>query len=267
MGADLLDAARAGDRRALEALLAQHQDQIYRFSMAMCRDPQDASDVLQETMLALAKGAPAVRGASASTWLYAVARSFCAKKRRRSRFAPDPATNLSLDLAPDAVADPGRAPDESLDRARLDEALHRAIHDLEPMYREVLVLRDVEGLSAAEVAQTLGLGEAAVKSRLHRARRQVRDALSPLLAPKPAAPAPGRCPDVLRLASARLEGQISAQTCADLEAHLAGCPRCRQACESLRATLALCRSTPAPEVPAALQRSVRLALQDFFLES
>ena len=71
----LIDRARAGDRAALETLLARHQPQIYRFAMKVCGDPEDARDVLQETMLTMARGIGAFRGASTlSTWLYAVAR-------------------------------------------------------------------------------------------------------------------------------------------------------------------------------------------------
>src|SRR5512143_3531332 len=86
----LLERARAGDHRALESLLERHQAQVYRFGMKMCRDPEDAKDVLQDTLLAMARGVKDFRGASSvSTWLYTIARSFCIKKRRRSKFAPD----------------------------------------------------------------------------------------------------------------------------------------------------------------------------------
>ena len=256
----LLTAARGGDREALTALLHRHQAQIYRFSRAMCRDVADAEDVLQDTMLALARGVTGIRGPSVSTWLYAVARSACARRRRRSRHAPS--ALLPLDEARDQAEDPRPGPEESLDAARLDAALHEAIHGLAPMYREVLALRDVEGLSAAEVAATLNLSEAAVKSRLHRARVQVRDRLAPLLGPAPAPRAPG-CPDVATLLSKKLEGQVSARTCAELEAHLASCAPCRGACDTLREALALCRSSASPEVPEQVQRAVARAVQNF----
>ena len=97
----LLEAARRGDGRALEDLLERHQAQVYRFGMKMCRDPEDARDVLQDTLLAMAKGVRDFRGASSiSTWLYTIARSFCIKKRRRSKFAPEPERSLEIDAAP-----------------------------------------------------------------------------------------------------------------------------------------------------------------------
>jgi len=72
---ELLAAARAGDRGALEALLERHEAQVYRFGMKMCRDPEDAKDVLQETLLAVARGVRDFRSASSvSTWLFPIAR-------------------------------------------------------------------------------------------------------------------------------------------------------------------------------------------------
>jgi RNA polymerase sigma-70 factor (ECF subfamily) len=261
----LLDSARAGDRAALERLLARHQGRVYRFGLKMCRDEEDAKDVLQDTLLAVARNLKDFRGASSvSTWLYSIARSFCIKKRRRGKFAPESET--SLDLGPEgeaqAVADPGRGPDESLAGRQIEAALEEAIGSLEPMYREVLVLRDVEGLSAPEVGEIMGLGVEAVKSRLHRARVAVRERVAPLLGiPEPAAPLASACPDVVSLFSRHLEGEISADVCADMERHLAACPRCRARCDSLQRTLTLCRSSPAPAVPEPVQRSVREALR------
>src|SRR6185503_7450233 len=151
----LLERARSGDGEALERLLERHQAQVYRFGMKMCRDPEDAKDVLQDTLLAVARGVRDFRGASSlSTWLYSIARSFCIKKRRRSQFAPEEERSLDTDLTTEAnrLAAPGRSPDETLAGKQVEQALEKAISALEPMYREVLLLRDVEGLTAPEVA-------------------------------------------------------------------------------------------------------------------
>ncbi|HSB18601.1 MAG TPA: sigma-70 family RNA polymerase sigma factor [Anaeromyxobacteraceae bacterium] len=261
----LLEAARAGDRAALDQLLTRHQSRVYRFGLKMCRDSEDAKDVLQETLLAVARNVKDFRGASSvSTWLYTIARSFCIKKRRRSKFAPE--QEEPLDLGPEGeasrIADPGRAPDESLAGRQIESALENAIGDLEPMYREVLVLRDVEGLTAPEVAEVMGLTVEAVKSRLHRARLAVREKVAPLLGvPEAAAPLASTCPDVVTLFSRHLEGEISADVCGEMERHLAACPRCRAKCDSLQRTLVLCKSSPAPEVPQPVQQSVRDALR------
>ncbi len=268
----LLERARAGDHQALETLLERHQAQVYRFGMKMCRDPEDAQDVLQDTLLSVARGVRDFRGASSiSTWLYAIARSFCIKKRRRSKFAPDEERSLDVEMTAEGrqLADPAQSPDEALAGKEVERALEQAIHALEPMYREVLLLRDVEGLTAAEVAEVIGVSVQAVKSRLHRARLSVRAQVAPLLGvPTHGAAASGTCPDVLTLFSQHLEDEISADVCTEMERHLQGCERCRGACDSLQRTLALCRATgPTAEVPASVQTSVKVALRRFLAEN
>jgi RNA polymerase sigma factor (sigma-70 family) len=170
----LLERARTGHGRALGQLLEAHQGQVYRFGMSMCRDPEDAKDVLQDTLLAFARSAGDLRGASSiSTWLYKVARSYCIKKRRRSKFAPGRERSLDTDDAAEVeLADAGNPPDETVAGKEVGQALERAIDALEPMYREVLILRDVEGLTAPEVAEVLGSSVDAVKSRLQPVLRE-----------------------------------------------------------------------------------------------
>ena len=126
------------------------------------------------------------------------------------------------------------------------------------------MLRDVEGLSAPEVARILGMSVEAVKSRLHRARVAIREELAPALGRPAIAPPRGAlCPDVLTLFSQHLEGEIDPSVCATMEAHLAQCHHCRDACESLKRTLAICRQLPTPDVPASLAASVKAAIHEF----
>ena len=261
----LLEAARAGDRRALEELLERHQAQVYRFGIRMCGHPEDARDVLQETLLAMARGLKDFRGASSlSSWLYTIARSFCIKRRRRSKFAPAPERSLETDAAAAVagLADPGKGPEEALMGKRIEQALAAAIAGLAPSYREVLVLRDIEGLTAPEVAEVIGISVSAVKSRLHRARTAIRDQMAPVLGMDAGDEREEACPDVLSLFSQHLEGDISADVCAAMERHIEGCARCRGACESLERTLALCRTADTGlEVPAAVQAAVKAALR------
>jgi RNA polymerase sigma-70 factor, ECF subfamily len=265
---DLLERARKGDRDALETLLAHHQTQIYRFGLKMCRDPEDAQDVLQDTLFAMARGVRDFRGASSvSTWLYTIARRFCIRKRRRSKFAPARTQSLDSDVEIETarLADPAKGPDETLAGHEVEVALDQAIGALEPKYREVLLLRDVEGLTAPEVAEVLGLSVEAVKSRLHRARLSVRAQLAPILGvqAKPAAASSGPCPDILTLFSRYIEGEISPAVCATMERHLESCAACRTACDSLRRTLTLCHASGADvRVPVAVQESVKGALKD-----
>jgi len=262
---ELLDAARGGDRAALERLLERHQGQVFRFGLKMCGSEDDAKDVLQETLIAAARTLRDFRGGSSlSTWLYTIARSFCIKQRRTSKHAPQ--HFASLDEASSearAVPDVRRGPDEEASGAQVQAALQDAIAALDPKYREVLVLRDVEGLPAAQVGEILGLSVEAVKSRLHRARIAVRERVAPALGvvdlPSPAV-AEAACPDVVELFSKHVEGDISGTICSALEAHLQGCERCRARCDSLRATLTLCAAA-GDEVPLRVERSVRAALR------
>jgi RNA polymerase sigma-70 factor (ECF subfamily) len=161
------------------------------------------------------------------------------------------------------LAAPTPSPEQELAGQELDLALTAAIASLDPAQREVLVLRDVEGLTAPDVGKVLGLSVEAVKSRLHRARLTVREKLAPTLGMAALQEGAAPCRDVLRLFSQYLEGDLAPDICAEMEEHVARCPRCRGACESLKRTLALCRNAPTPDLPESVARSVRDAVRDF----
>jgi RNA polymerase sigma-70 factor, ECF subfamily len=264
----LLARAKEGDADALDGLVRRYQPRIYRFGMKMCRDPAAAEDVVQETLLAMVRTLRGFRGeASVSTWLYTIARSFCIKKRRRPRSAPVAELSLETDRpAAASLPDASPAPDRLVEEHETRSALEAALASLSAPHREVIVLRDVEGLSAGEVAEVTGLSVDAVKSRLHRARAVLRARLAPVLGTPPAGrPAARGCPDVVSLFSRHLEGEIDDMVCAEMERHIAACDACRSACDSLKATLRVCRSVPAPEVPVRVQESVRRAIREVLL--
>jgi RNA polymerase sigma-70 factor (ECF subfamily) len=263
---ELLAQAREGSAEALEALLVRYQPHIYRFGLRMCGNADDASDVVQESLMAVARSVRGFRGdASLATWLYTISRRACMRMRRRRSGAP--AREEPLDATGDAtgrgLADPAPGPEQVAADREVQAALVAAIDRLEPPQREVLLLRDVEGLKAHEVAAVLGITVQAVKSRLHRARLAVRRGMAPLLDPPPDRPSPPPCADVALLFSRYLEGEIAAPACARMEAHLAGCGACRGACDSLKRTLALCRQSPEPTVPAPVAASVKAAIRAF----
>ena len=191
----LVAASRDGDPAALEALVRSHQDRVYSFAMRMCRNVEDAKDILQDTFLGVIRSIREFREESKfSTWLYRIAANACLKKRRRGVHDPTPDQELSLDdlmPRPDAEGRKPEIPDWSGDaeRALLDGELsarmESAIDKLPKDYKIVLVLRDVEGLSAEETAQAVGLSVPAVKSRLHRARVFVRRELADYLTGSP----------------------------------------------------------------------------------
>lgn len=160
----------------------------------------------------------------------------------------------------EAIADPASGPERTALSHEIEHHLSLAIDTLEPGQREVLLLRDVEGLSAPEVATVLGIRVDAVKSRLHRARMALRSRLAPALGHAVHPPAPG-CPDVLALFSRHLEGDIAADLCVQMEAHLAQCTNCLAACDSLRRSVALCRAAAPDPVPDAVAHAVRTSVR------
>jgi len=121
----------------------------------------------------------------------------------------------------------------------------------------------VEGLSAQEAAQVIGIDVGALKSRLHRARMAVRARLAPHLGLAAEGAATPSCRDVVEIFSRRLEGEIDGSACAELEGHLETCPTCRGRCDTLRATLTMCRRAGEAPVPPSVERQVRVALQQF----
>ncbi|TPV93255.1 MAG: RNA polymerase sigma factor [Myxococcales bacterium FL481] len=178
---DLLEAARSGDHHALERLLARNRERVYRFGLKICGHPEDAEDVQQDTLLTMARTIRGFRGnASLSTWLYTIARSFCVKKRRRSKFAPRYQQSVEQDATAEILnlQHPGASPDDALLAGELRTRLEVAIRALQPHHREVLILRDVDGRSTTEVAAVVGISIAAVKSRLHRVRESIAQTLN-----------------------------------------------------------------------------------------
>jgi RNA polymerase sigma-70 factor, ECF subfamily len=266
----LIEAARRGDRDALSQLLEKHQQRVFGFGVKMCGDVEDAKDVAQDTLLTLARTMRDFRGESSiSTYLYTVARSFCIKKRRRTKGAPahhEPLDKVNQESAPEAAA-PASTPEQMLLGREARETVAAALDKLDPDWREVIVLRDIEGLSAAEVAEVTGVSVAAVKSRLHRARAALRENLLGLVGGEPSEPARASCPDVLTMLSKKLEDEISPDVCAKMEAHLDDCPHCKSLCNSLKKTLSVCSSLPTPSVPSQVQESLRKAVAQAIGES
>ena len=257
----LLEAARAGDRHALDQLVGRIAPTVFRFSRAFCRDRSDAEDVLQETLAAMVRELRGFRGESAlSTWAFVVARNSCARMRRRRRREHEAIETMAH--RPDAAA-PVAEPDREFDRNALGRALDLAVRELPRAWREAILLRDVEGLSAAEAASALGIGERALKSRLHRARAALRAALRDGVtgAARGREPRPPGCPDLPVVFGRYLEGELGARACAELEGHIAGCARCGPECDELLASLARCRRARTAKPPLRVRRAVRAALR------
>jgi RNA polymerase sigma-70 factor (ECF subfamily) len=180
--------AAAGDDTAFEALVARYQHRVYRLACRLTSET-DAADVLQDTFLQIYRHLPTFRGdARFSTWIYRVATNASLMHRRaRARrpaesleeFLPQFDANGRHSRTPEALQMASRI-DELLDRRELAERAWAAIERLPDLYREAFVLRDLEELSTAEVAQVLGVEPATVRQRVHRARMMVRGYLNAL---------------------------------------------------------------------------------------
>ena len=251
----LVAAARRGDAAARARLVESLAGTVFRYGRSFCRDADDAEDVLQDVLLKLLEALPDFRGESAlSTWAFTVARRTCALRRRRdARYA---SIEGRAGRAARVLPDPQASPALDAERKEIGAAIERSLARLPASLREVVLLRDVEGRSAAEVARALHLGERAVKSRLHRARRALRAELAPL----GRTPGSEECPDVEQFASRALEGELDAATCRRLSAHVERCTACGRVCDALRRALGRCRDWGTAKPPRAVTRAARAAL-------
>ncbi|HEY5961397.1 MAG TPA: sigma-70 family RNA polymerase sigma factor [Polyangiaceae bacterium] len=253
---DLVRLAKAGDRSALEQLLVSIAPSIQRFGLRMCKSDQDSEDVLQDTLVTILRHLPEFEGRSSFTsWVFALTRSACTRRRRGLKNKP----GVDLDDAGE-LSEAGPTPEQGADSREMSRILAQAMDQLPEEYREVILLRDVEALTAPEAAQILGISVDALKSRLHRARQSLRTALSPVLEPTTVPPAQG-CPDVTELWSRKLEGDLDALDCAQMEKHLLTCPACASACSALKTALGACRRESARDVRPEVQEQVRSALR------
>ncbi|MFO0676999.1 MAG: sigma-70 family RNA polymerase sigma factor [Polyangiaceae bacterium] len=253
---ELVRRAKAGDRQALERLLADVAPSVRRFGLRMCKNAHDADDVLQDTLVNVASHLGEFEGRSSlSSWVFTLARTACSRKRRGLKNRPPVDDTEGVERA-----DTGDSPERSAERNEMSRLLTEAMDGLADDHREVILLRDIEGLSANETAETLGISVDAVKSRLHRARSALREALRPVLEPHVDS-ARATCPDVVSLWSRKLEGDLSQADCGAMERHIEGCPTCAAACDALKGALAACRRVKSDDVPADVQERVRAAVR------
>ncbi|MCA9668435.1 MAG: RNA polymerase sigma factor [Myxococcales bacterium] len=165
----LLTRTAQGDRQAFGRFVDRHQAALLRYLRLLARGAADAEDALQETFIGALRGAASFEGGSARAWLMTSGRRALLRARRLR--AGEPARHESLDELGQRAGwgDPG-GPQRIAEQLEARELVHAALAALCTEDREVLLLRDVEGLSAAEAAGVLELSVAALKSRLHRAR-------------------------------------------------------------------------------------------------
>lgn len=177
-----VSALRAGDKTEFARLVDAYSTPIYRLALKMLIDPQEAEDALQSTFLKAFQHIREFEGRSSlSTWLYRIAANEALMALRRKR------PELSLDEEPEEdealprplqFADWGHLPEDELLSGEARRQFDRSVQKLPEKLRIVFLLRDMEGLSIKETSEALGLSETAVKTRLLRARLNLREQLS-----------------------------------------------------------------------------------------
>ncbi|MGE5204136.1 MAG: RNA polymerase sigma factor [Chlamydiota bacterium] len=183
----LVNAARAGDVQAFGELVKRYDRQVFRVVRHLTGNLQDAEDVVQEAFVKAFCNIRNFEGRSAfSTWLIRIAvNEALGRIRHQKKF---PVAPLELTTGDDEavfelqIASPAATPEEQCSEGELRRALARAVHRLRPRLRAVFVLRDVQGMSAQEAAEILGITVGTVKARLFRARQRMRQMLAPYVA-------------------------------------------------------------------------------------
>src|SRR3954463_6507050 len=164
----LIKAAQNGDVASLAAVISGSHPHVQRFAGSLCASPQDAEDAAQEALIILYRKIGTLRASGAlAAWMFRIVRNECLRRLK-----------LALNAGTAAVCEPVAPPAEDIVLQRLEaERVATAISALPADQRLVLVMRDIQGLPGHEVARSLGPSTAAMKSRLHRARSTLREAL------------------------------------------------------------------------------------------
>jgi RNA polymerase sigma-70 factor (ECF subfamily) len=180
--AQLVSAAKAGDVSAFEELVNRYERKIFRLGMNITQNREDAEDVMQDAFLKSYLNLDRFQGESRFyTWLVRIAVNEALmklRKRRPKQVSLDEPLTEEDDSLFREIEDWGPSPEQRFAQTELNEILTQVIGDLEPIFRVVFLLRDVEGISTEETAQIVGISVAAVKSRLLRARLKLRQKLN-----------------------------------------------------------------------------------------
>jgi RNA polymerase sigma-70 factor (ECF subfamily) len=178
----LVKAAKAGDVSAFETLVGRYERKIFRLTQNITQNREDAEDAMQEAFLKAFEHLDNFQGNSRFyTWLVRIAVNQALMKLRKRRpnvVSLDQELDTGEDMMPRDVEDWGPSPEERYGQTELGDILGKVIGELEPQFRIVFQLRDIEELSTEETADALGLSVPAVKSRLLRARLKLRERLN-----------------------------------------------------------------------------------------
>jgi RNA polymerase sigma-70 factor, ECF subfamily len=184
--AQMIAAILAGDRELYHRLIQPYELSVYRMALSFMKDETEAEDVAQEAFLKALCHLENFRGESKfSTWLISITLNEARRRLRRQSTVRmeslDEPPEEGGKVLPALLWDWREIPSEALERREVRALLQQAIGQLSPIYREVLVMRDIEELSIEETAGTLAISTSAVKVRLHRARIMLQKELAPKL--------------------------------------------------------------------------------------
>lgn len=179
---DLIKAAQRGDLNAFNALILRYQNLLFGIALRMLGDEDTASDAVQEALISAFSKFNTFRGGSLRSWLARVTVNACydeMRRKRRQREVPIEQFNMEGEEVEDLswLIDPAARPEEQYDSFEMESAIQQSLNLLTPAYREALVLVDIEGLSYEEASMAARVPVGTVKSRLARARLQIRSAL------------------------------------------------------------------------------------------
>jgi RNA polymerase sigma-70 factor (ECF subfamily) len=286
------DLLRLNTPEAVAEAVGLLQNTVYSFSMKMCGHREDAEDTMQEVLFRSMKYLPKLQDPSAlAAWLYTVTRNRC----RRLRGAADALQShrLSLDeLMPDEdelrelLLDKTNSPEGKLLVEEERQLLHRAVLEIPPPLRMVLVLSDMEELSTGQVAQILDLREGTVRVRLHRARLALRKQMMLMLKHRTETGAihesesaspkvlgyrqrrirtkrPKECRELFAGLSEYLDGGMKPETCDKISAHMERCPACVIFLRELRTAIDRCRSLEVSCDPTVASRLKARLTQEY----
>jgi RNA polymerase sigma-70 factor (ECF subfamily) len=188
----LVNRAKSGDADAFERLVRRHQRWVFTLALRMVGDRADAEDMAQEIFFKAYRGLSGFRGgARFSTWLYAIASRHClnhltsrtARSRRLRRVDGPPTEPGAAEAsALDRIADAAPGPDAAAEQREMRRVIQEELLQLTDDHRIVLILRDIQGMPYEEIADALGIELGTVRSRLHRARMELKARVAPRLA-------------------------------------------------------------------------------------
>ena len=175
----LIKQSKAGNIESFEQLITKHQKRAFNIAYRMLGNPEDANDVTQEALVKAYKGIKNFKGKSSfSTWLYTIVNNACIDFIRKNRKANIVYLDQEYETEEGAykiqLSNNENTPEQLFEKKAVQKLVHRSIGELDYNYRKIIVLRDIEHFSYREIAQILGCPEGTVKSRISRARNNLK---------------------------------------------------------------------------------------------